>query len=232
MKNGVNQISQGIFELEEKKNLFLDLRNKNSKILQYCNYLLLKEKKEEYHKNLVNNLKIYHKKIKFIPITKKNPITFREYAFHKINNFEEKNFSNKNIKNKKVNCTQINKKNLTLEKIRYNSANNKFINKNKNLINNNNYKNNRLILVPLELRSSINNKGLENNSKKRKKFKKKLNFKNSNTFYKINLLNRKTNENDMIFPKKFLIFKKELSEETFRSKEMLKKFENYIFNNK
>ena len=33
MRNGVNRISDGIFEINEKKKLFLNLKKKDSKIL-------------------------------------------------------------------------------------------------------------------------------------------------------------------------------------------------------
>ena len=58
MRNGVNVISEGVFEIDQKKKLFLNLRNKKSKILQYCNYILLKEKEEKFKKSLLENLKI------------------------------------------------------------------------------------------------------------------------------------------------------------------------------
>ena len=39
-------------------------------------------------------------------------------------------------------------------------------------------------------------------------------------------------ENDMTFPKRFQKFKKDLTEETFRAKDMLIKFEDLIMNEK
>jgi hypothetical protein len=79
MRNGVNRISDGIFEINEKKKLFLNLKKKDSKILQYCNYILLKEKEKEFKKRIIENLQIFHKKLSFFPLTSKKINTERQF---------------------------------------------------------------------------------------------------------------------------------------------------------
>ena len=233
MRNGVNAISEGIFEINERREFFLNLRKKNSKILQYCNYLLLKEKEKEYKKQILEKLKVQHKKLCFNPLlTKSIKInTNREY-FNKKTILDKKTFSNRNKSKKIINYSNSNQ-NLTLQKIRYNSANIKMIDKNKTMKNNKSFNNKRLILIPLKLKTYIKNKEIEDNKiAKRKKYNKKLIFKNNNPFYNPDLFSPKMKENDMTFPKRFQKFKKDLTEETFRAKDMLIKFEDLIMNEK
>lgn len=227
MRNGVNVISEGVFEIDQKKKLFLNLRNKKSKILQYCNYILLKEKEEKFKKSLLENLKIYHKKLSFSPLAKKKINTDREFYYNKNTIISKRSFSDKKSNNKKISFSNNNKQNLTLQKIRYNSANFRLNGENKKLENNNSLNSKRLILIPLKHISYIKNKEIECKITKRKKFNKRLIFKNNNPFYNINLLSQKMNENDMIFPKRFQNFKKMLNEETLRAKDMLIKFDYY-----
>ena len=232
MRNGVNIISEGLFEINEKKEFFLNLRKKNSKILQYCNYLLLKEKEKEYKKKILEKLKIQHKKLCFNPLLTNKINTDREY-FNKKTILNKRTFSDKN-KNKKIIYFSNSNRNLTLQKIRHNSANIKIIDKNKIMKNNKSIINNkRLILIPLKLKTYIENKEIEDNKiTKRKKYNKKLIFKNNNPFYNPDLMSPKMKENDMTFPKRFQKFKKDLTEETFRAKDMLIKFEDLIKNEK
>ena len=240
MKKNVNVISEGVFEINERRKLFLNLRKKNSKILQYCNYLLLKEKEEKFKQSLLDNLKIYHKKIFFSPITPKKINTDRENYFIKDSFLEKSSFSNRNKNTKNIffsnnNNNIIINKNLKLQKIRYNSANYRMTDKSNSLINNNNsFKNKNLILVPLGLKNYIKNKEIEDKSSKRKKFRKNIIFKNNNLYsnININLFKQKKNENDMTFPKKFIKLKKELTEETLKVKDRIIKFEDLIKNGK
>jgi hypothetical protein len=104
-----------------------------------------------------------------------------------------------------------------------------------NIKNNNNFKNNRLILIPLGLKNSIKNKEIKEKKNTGKKYNKRIVFKNDTLYssiYNINLMKPKRKENDMIFPKKFQNLKKQIIFETRKSKEMLKKFEDLIFNEK
>ena len=238
MRNGVNKISEGIFEIKEKNKLFLNLRKKNSKILQYCNYLLLKEKEEQFKKSILDNLKIFHKKLSFFPITTNKINTERKYIHINDNNFLNKRaFSNRHNKKEYKNISFSNynyifNKNLKLEKLRFNSANNKTLEKNK-ILKNNSFNNKRLILIPLGLKNIIKNKELNNKILGKKKFNKKLIFKNNNPFYIDNLISpKKKQENDMIFPKRFQKLKKELTDEALKTREMLIKYEDLILNDK
>ena len=240
MNNGVNIISEGVFEIDGKKKFFMNLRKKNSKILQYCNYLLLKEREETFKKSLLENLKLNHKKLTFSPINLKNFNTEREYSLNKNDNslFTKRdfNFTNKHKNYKKISLN--NSRHLTLDKIRYNSADFRMNSKTKTNTNkNNSFNNNRLILVPLGLKTFIRNKGNENKEKKytRRKYNKKLVFKNDTPFYNIynmNLMKPKRKENDMIFPKKFQNLKKKLIFKSLKTKNMLIKIEDLIYNEK
>ena len=197
MKKNVDKISDGVFEIEERKKLFLSLRKKNSKILQYCNYILLKEKQENFKKKLLDKLKISHKKLSFSPLIPKKINTDREYHFKKNSFLNKTSFYHKN--------NGHGHKNLTLQKIRYNSANNNTIDKNKTI--NKSINNKRLILIPLGLKNYIKNKENENKTVKAKKFSRNIIFKNNNPFC-VNLFKQNKNENDMIFPIKFQKLKK------------------------
>lgn len=236
MSNGVNIISEGVFEINGRKKFFMNLRKKNSKILQYCNYLLLKEKEEKFKKSLLENLKINHKKLTFSPINSKNFNTDREYSLNKNDNslLIKRDFTNRNMNYKKISLN--NNKHLTLDKIRYNSANIRMNDKNKTYTKNNNrFNDNRLILIPLGLKSFIKNKENENKKTIRKKYNKKLVFKNDTPFYNIyniNLMKPKRKENDMIFPKKFQNLKKKLIFKSLKTKNMLIKLEDLIYNEK
>lgn len=236
MRNGVNKISEGIFEIKEKKKLFLNLRKKNSKILQYCNYILLKEKEEQFKKSILDNLQIFHKKLSFFPITTNKINTERKY-FHnnEYNILNKRSFSNRQYKNtyKNISFSNYNfNKNLKLEKLRYNSANNKTLEKNK-ILKNNSFNNKRLILIPLGLKNIIKNKEINNKILGKKKFNKKFIFKNNNPFYIDNLISpKRKQENDMIFPKRFQKLKKELTDEALKTRDMFIKYEDLIINDK
>ena len=237
MRNGVNRISDGIFEINEKKKLFLNLKKKDSKILQYCNYILLKEKEKEFKKRIIENLQIFHKKLSFFPLTSKKINTERQFIYNDNNILNKRSFSNRQKNNKKISFSIFNNtKNLKLEKLRYNSANYKTIDKinNKSLKIKNSYNNKRLILIPLGLKIVIKNKEIEDKILERKKLNKKLIFKNNNPFYNNdNLFSPKRKEdNDMIFPKRFQKLKKELTEETLKNRDMFIKYEDLIINDK
>ena len=236
MRNGVNKISEGIFEIKEKNKLFLNLRKKNSKILQYCNYILLKEKEEQFKKSILDNLKIFHKKLSFFPITTNKINTERKYINNNENNIlNKRSFSNRQYKNRYKNISFSNyniNKNLKLEKLRYNSANNKTLEKSK-ILKNKSFNNKRLILIPLGLKNIIKNKEINNKILGKKKFNKKLIFKNNNPFYIDNLISpKKKQENDMIFPKRFQKLKKELTDEALKTRDMFIKYEDLIINDK
>ena len=236
MSNGVNIISEGVFEIDGKKKFFMNLRKKNSKILQYCNYLLLKEREENFKKSLLENLKVNHKKLTFSPINSKNFNTDREYSLNKNDNslLIKRDFTNRHMNYKKISLN--NNKHLTLDKIRYNSANFRMNDKNKtNTKNYNSFNDNRLILIPLGLKTFIKNKENENRKTIRKKYNKRLVFKNDTPFsniYNINLMKPKRKENDMIFPKKFQNLKKKLIFKSLKTKNMLIKLEDLIYNEK
>ena len=248
MRNGVNKLSEVIFEIDDKKNIFINLRKKNSEISKYWNYILLKKKDKELKKNSSeNNLILYHKKLPFFP---SNSESITKDMFNNKKILKKRSFFNTHSKfNKKISFSNINNninKNIKLKKIRNFSANYKTINQSSiinlksiknNIFNNNNINNynnnNKLILIPLGLKNKYNKKKeSENKEINRNKYNKKITFKNNNPFYKINLINSQLKYNDMIFPKRFLKLKRDLLEGTYKTKRMIDYFEDYFVNEK